>query len=188
MEAYLVYLCYIEQKLQNFFLSQKPYIFCKEGCSKCCKNAKYLYSKMEFDFLNVGIMTLPQELQNKIFSNIKKIKKERKNSDDTYVCPFLIDEKCTVYNHRGLVCRSFGLMQIGNNGKFNVPFCAYEGLNYSNVLDLEKNNISIEKFKALNTDIEPKSFNVGYLNLVDEDIAKGFGFEFGEIKPLVDWF
>ena len=187
MQNYLTYLYFIDKKIRAAFVEQAPYIFCQEGCSKCCKNSRYFYSKAEFEYLKYGFSKLDESVQNKVLKNIEKIVKERKSFEDTYVCPFLIDEKCSVYNYRGLICRTFGLAQIGKNNEIKVPFCAYEGLNYSNVFDFEANKFSEEKFKNLNIDIEPKLFNFAYLNLVDEEIAKAFGFEFGEIKPLIDW-
>ena len=113
--------------------------------------------------------------------------KQYKNNSESYACPFLINDECSVYEYRGIVCRTFGLAQLGPNSELKVPFCAYDGLNYSNVIDLETGKVSAEKFKRLNTDLEPLAFNIAYLNLVDEDIAKAFGFEFGEIKSLAEW-
>ena len=188
MNGYLAYLSYISQKLNDAFENQKPYIFCKKGCAKCCKNSRYFYSKAEFEFLYQGFLNLDKNMQNKVLANIEKIKKERKSNDDTYICPFLIDETCSIYNYRGIICRTFGLAQIGKNNEIKVPFCTYEGLNYSNVFDFEANKFSEEKYKNLKFDTEPKLYNFAYFNIVDEEIAKLFGFEFGDIKPLVDWF
>lgn len=187
MEKYLSYLSYINNKLATDFASQKPYIFCKKGCAKCCKNSRYFFSKIEFEYLKLGYEQLDFMTKAKIKTNIEKLKQEYENNNDSYACPFLINDECSVYEYRGIVCRTFGLSQLGPQNELKVPFCAYEGLNYSNVIDLETGKVSAEKFKKLNTDLEPLSFNIAYLNLVDEDIAKAFGFEFGEIKSLAEW-
>ena len=187
MEKYLAYLSYLNNKLEKDFASQKPYIFCKKGCAKCCKNSRYFFSNIEFEYLKYGFEKLDSATKSQIKLNIENLKKEYKNNSKSYACPFLINDECSVYEYRGIVCRTFGLSQLGPNSELKVPFCAYNGLNYSNVIDLETGKVSAEKFKRLNTDLEPLAFNIAYLNLVDEDIAKAFGFEFGEIKSLVEW-
>ena len=70
----------------------------------------------------------------------------------------------------------------------NIPFCAYEGLNYSSVLDSTNNKISDIKYAETGFTNEPIAYNIDYENLINEEIAKGFGFDFGEVKPLLDWF
>lgn len=191
IENYVKYLEFIDEKLARFFARQKPYIFCKKGCAKCCKQARFPYSLMEMNYLLQGSMQLSAEKQDIISNNIKKILEERKSfSGEKFYhdCPFLIDDECSVYEYRGLICRIFGLMTLGIDGKTLAPFCYELGLNYSNVLDPETGKVSIEKFKKLGIKEEPIIFNVSYETLVDEDLAKGFNFKFGEIKPLIEWF
>ena len=107
-----------------------------------------------------------------------------------YDCPFLVNNSCSVYAFRGLICRCFGLMtfQSDKNTNLQAPFCAYQGLNYSNVLDTETHSISEEKFKENGFQAEPKAFNSGYASLIDDDFGTGFDFEFGDVKPMIDWF
>lgn len=208
IENYVKYLEFIDEKLARFFEAQKPYIFCKKGCAKCCKQARFPYSLMEVNYLLRGSMQLPAEKQDIIAINIKKILDERKNFSGQkfyHDCPFLIDDECSVYEYRGLICRSFGLLTFDSNKNIQAPFCYEFGLNYSNVLDVETGKISIEKFKGVKGVNEgvgelglqasknyikevPTVFNVSYETLVDEDLAKGFNFRFGEIKPLIEWF
>lgn len=190
-ENYIRYLNFIDEKLTRFFNKQKPYIFCKKGCAKCCKHAQFPYSLMEINYLLSGSMTLPPEVQEIISNNIARTLEERKNFKGEkfrYDCPFLINDECSVYEYRGLVCRSFGLMTVGQDDKTQAPFCYELGLNYSNVLDIETSKISVEKFKKLGVKEEPTAFNVSYETLADEDLARGFGFKFGDIKPLIEWF
>lgn len=188
---YLLYIAYLTQKLNKFFEAQKPYIFCKKGCSKCCKNGQYPFSKLEYEFIMIGFSKLPCELQKKITEKISKLKSEKKNfnGEFTYVCPFLINNVCSVYEFRGIICRSFGLMSINPKGATKIPFCAYEDLNYSNVMDRETGIISTEKYKSLGDNIpEPLAYNVGYSFLTSKDIEENFHIDFGDKKSLIDWF
>ena len=49
-----------------------------------------------------------------------------------------------------------------DTGKLKAPFCTFEGLNYSNVLNLSKRTVSVRKYKKLDTKKEPLGFNISY--------------------------
>lgn len=191
MSNYLLYLAYLNKKLDGFFKDQSEYIFCKKGCAKCCQNGEYPFSQIEFEFIMLGFSKLPTEIKEIIFQKIRKIKIEKSNSQSenfVYECPFLINNQCCVYDYRGIICRSFGLMSINTKGNSKIPFCALEGLNYSNVLNLETRVISQEKFEKCGCKNEPLAYNVSYHFLTSKDIEKNFKICFGEKRPLINWF
>ncbi len=193
LNNYLTYLDFIDKKLNKFFNKQKDYIFCKKGCGLCCKNAQFPYSKIEMQYLLSGCKYLQPETFNQIELNIEKVVKDKENFKGerfTYDCPFLIDNICSIYNYRGVICRSFGLMSIikGTDKKNQVPFCYEKGLNYSNVIDPITKQVSSEKYKQTGIEEEPLAFNVSYSFLTSEDFEESFNFKFGEKKPLIEWF
>lgn len=191
LNNYLTYLQFIDSKLKKFFEKQKPYIFCKKGCGLCCKNAQYPYSKIEIDYLMIGAWQLDLETKRAIAQNIKKIKKQKSEFNGDmfkYDCPFLINNECSVYEYIGIICRSFGLINVGTDGRIKVPFCCFQGFNYSNVMEDGENKISEEKFKKLGIEEEPVAFNTNYDFLTDSDFERGFNFKFGEKRPMIDWF
>lgn len=191
IENYVLYLEFLNEKLEKFFNSQSPYIFCKKGCAKCCKNAQFPISAVELKYLLSGVVELDDEKQIQIEKNLKAVTERKakfKGKKFLYDCPFLIDDACSVYEHRGVVCRAFGLMTNTEDNKVCAPFCCHNGLNYSNVLNLRAKTISLRKFKKLNTKLEPLGFNVRYSYLSDVDFENSFHFKFGEKKALIDWF
>ena len=111
-----------------------------------------------------------------------------KGENFKYDCPFLINNECSVYNYRGIICRSFGLMNISSAGKVKVPFCCFQGYNYANVMEDGENRISPRKIKKLGVKEIPLAFNTNYQFLTDSDFEKLFDFKFGDKKPLIDWF
>ena len=197
LRNYVLYLQVITNKINSFFEEQKDYIMCHQGCAKCCKGAQFPFTEIEFRFLLEGFVQLDEELKMKILRQIDDVLAQKceynKNHNDKkfrYDCPFLVNDNCAVYNYRGLICRSFGLMTFinGSKEKSKMPFCAFEGLNYSNVLDPETSTVSTEKFKALNIETVPKAFNIDYYTtLTNNSMGESFGFEFGEEKPLINW-
>lgn len=194
---YLLFLSVIQEKINKFFENQKPYIFCKKGCSKCCRNSQFPYTEIEFRLLVQGMQTLKPEELEQVMEKIDTIIKAKNEHLKTkplntfeYDCPFLINDCCSIYPFRGMICRCFGLMSYNSEKDkvLKIPFCAYEGLNYSNVLDPETDSMSKEKFKALGVENEPTAFNAGYASLIDKEFARGFDFEFGEVKQMIEWF
>lgn len=184
-------------KFQKFFENQKDYICCKKGCAKCCKQAQFPYSEIEFRLIFEGLKSLEPSVQSQVLEKVDNIIKEKQihneqksNEKFRYNCPFLINDECSVYYYRGLICRTFGLMSFVPNSEETpkIPFCAYQGLNYSKVLDEVKNNISETKFAENKLSNEPMAYNIDYATLINDEIAQGFGFEFGEVKPLIEWF
>ncbi|MCM1338294.1 MAG: YkgJ family cysteine cluster protein [Muribaculaceae bacterium] len=190
MIEYVGYLKYLDSRLAKYFQAQAPYICCKKGCAKCCKYGDYPYSQTEVEYLLTGFEKLPEESKLLIIDKIKTLKsKKLKNQDENFQfeCPFLINDECSVYDYRGIICRTFGLISYRENANSKVPFCAFEGLNYSSVVDEEKKIISDEKFRALNIDVEPLAYDIGYKYLTSEKYEKALGFKFGEVRSLIDW-
>ncbi len=190
MENYIHYLNFVEEKLNKFFNTQKPFICCKKGCSKCCRNAIFPYSAIEMRYLMSGMFFLSDDVQEEIAKNIEKTLKAREEFQGEkfrYDCPFLINDECSVYDYRGGVCRAFGLMTCQKDG-IKVPFCCFDGLNYSNVVDYDTKKVSPEKYLKLGCEEEPTAFNVSYEFLTNQEFEKEFNFKFGEKKPLIEWF
>ncbi len=190
MLGYIAYLNYLDEKLTRYFQAQAPYICCKKGCSKCCRYGDYPYTQIEVEYLLSGFEKLPEESKYLIIDKIKALKQEklkRQGENFQFECPFLINGECSVYEYRGVICRTFGLISYRQTGNSKVPFCAFEGLNYSTVVDEERKIISDEKFKALGIDIEPLAYDIGYKYLTGEKYENAFGFRFGEIRSLIDW-
>ena len=191
LNNYLTFLTFIQQKIDKYFEKQAPYIFCKRGCGMCCKHAQFPYTRIEIRLLLLGYSQLPEDKLKIIDNNITQILEKRKKyrgKKFLYDCPFLINNECSIYNYRGLICRTFGLMLNGSNGHVQVPFCCFKGYNYSNVLNLRTKMISVRKFKKLGVKQEPASYNLEYFSLIDESFERGFNFKFGEKKALIDWF
>lgn len=195
-QTYEQYLKIIDDSLKKFFEEQAPYIHCKEGCSYCCESGEYPFSQLEFNYAIIGFGLLENEIQNVILDKIKKMKEEKlKNTDKHFIhqCPFLIDKKCSIYNHRALICRNYGLMQYYTSSKtgerkYNIPDCVKIGLNYSKVYDKKTKTISSKMWEKTGIEQEPVSYNIEREFLINNNLTQKLGLEFGESKFLIDWF
>lgn len=193
LRNYERYLETMDAQLKEFFNEQAPYVCCKQGCSHCCKSGEYPISQLEFMYLNIGMTTLPMIELEDINSKIKQMKAEKlnHNSEDGpfyHECPFLKGDKCSLYDFRSLICRAHGLAYFSKTGKVLVPACVDKGLNYSQVYDFDTMQISKEKYEKLGVSQEPLAHNVGLYFLTSNSLTEELGLDFGEIKPMLDWF
>lgn len=181
INRYHKYLEFLDIRLKKMFDSQAPFIKCKNGCAHCCKEGLYPISELEFLNVMFYYHVLNEDVQNKINKNVKFLLKNRR--EKYYQCPFLIDNSCSVYNARPIICRTFGLLTYNDKGHKKIPFCVDLGLNYADVYD--KN---LKKIVAKSEDgIEPVAFNIDRRYLRDKVFEKEFNIFFGEDKPLIDW-
>ena len=171
------------QDIDAIFEHQKDYIFCKEGCSYCCEYGEYPFTRLEFEYLLQGYNSLNEPTKQIILENIENIKQD---SEGYYVCPFLINKKCSVYENRALVCRTFGLLNK-EDGKVNGPFCGKIGLNYSNVFDKDTKELLPDVIKKNNYKHIPRVFDMSIENIQKLDLVNELGIVFSEQKALLEW-
>lgn len=184
LENYEKFLNIFTEDITAMFNHQKDFICCREGCSHCCEYGEYPFTDIEFEYLMQGYEKLDSDTKEKIKRNIKNLKFDEQNY---YVCPFLIDNKCSVYNHRGITCRTFGLLNQEEDKKINGPFCGKMGLNYSEVFDKETKQIKFDVINEKNYKHLPRVFNLNITNIRKLDLVKELNLEFGYQKALVEW-
>ena len=159
-----------DKKLAGYFEFEKDDIKCRGGCSYCCEHGDYPFSRLELEYAMAGFVKLPTNIKKQIKENFEKIKNEK-----DYVCPFLIEGKCSIYKYRSLTCRVHGLAYLKSDSTAKLPECANFGLNFSETFDTQTKILSREIVKE-NLDL-PEIIKT----------AKNYKLEFGEIRSLVKW-
>lgn len=184
-----------ERMLEKFFNQQKDYIFCKSGCSLCCEFGQYPFSELEFKYAMIGYNNLSDEIKSLIQKKIKEVKEQQADDNSkefAYECPFLIDKMCSIYNYRGIICRTHGLMfyyqDENGESKSKAPKCMSIGLNYGNVYDEKAKTISSEMWEKSGIETEPVAYNLSLKFLLNNVLTKQLALDFGEEKTLIDWF
>ncbi len=189
---YKQYLNTIQAVLNRYFDDQKEYLCCKAGCSHCCEHGQYPYTDLEFKYLLLGFFKIEKKEQTKVIQRIQDLKEKYKNfqnkSDFSHRCPFLSDDgTCLVYDYRGLICRTFGLITQHTSGKYTLPFCHSLGLNYSEVYNSETQKIDYEKVKKQGYKNLPNAYRTNLKTLTSKDFFEEEPIIFGELKPLIEW-
>ena len=168
--------------LKLIFEAQKKYIKCKKGCTGCCTKGDYPFSQTEFAYLTQGFINLEDSKKQIVQKNIKELlrqKAEFSGKRFEHQCPFLIVGECCVYEYRGIICRTFGVCYYDDKeGYVRLPDCVFDGLNYSEYFDKEKNILKIFDVPMVNLRID---------RVLNSELAKKYSIECGEIRPMLDW-
>ena len=172
---------YIDDVLSRMFVAQKPFIKCQKGCAYCCKEGEYPISELEYINLMLFFNGLADDIKIQVEDKIKNLLKQERSK--LYECPFLVDNVCTVYPARAIICRTFGLISYDDKDKKRIPFCVNMDLNYSEVFDKDKQMIISNAADGT----EPVAFNIDRHFLRSKRVEKQFNIFFGDDKALIDW-
>ena len=112
---------------------QKDEMRCVKGCSSCCIN-------------DLTVCSVEAYYMKKAISN----KKFNASYADENNCIFLIDNECSIYEHRPIVCRTQGLPLLyerhNHDGEKELSVCEKNFLNNilpESILDMEKINTAL---------------------------------------------
>ena len=98
--------------------------------------------------------------------------------------------KSPLYERRGIICRTFGLAafdEVDGQRAVRLPECSKIGLNYSEIYDPESGYVDMEKYRQFTgAGLAAHPFDLKYMA---QELTRGLsGIEFGEIRPMLDWF
>lgn len=181
LNRYNKYLELLDIRIKDMFDKQAPFIKCKKGCAYCCKEGEYPVSELEYVNLMLWYNKLSSDVKGAVNQNIEKLIEQDRHK--FYECPFLVNDVCTVYPARPLICRTFGLISYKDDGKLKMPFCLELGLNYADAYDKEKDMLT----KCAEDGTKPVGFNIDRRTLRSAEIQNLFDIYFGEDKALISW-
>ena len=185
IENYVKFLDVVDDDLKKIFDYQSEYLCCKQGCAHCCKRGNFPLSKLEFEYLMLGYEELDETTKDIIKNNINELKKLE--DTESYICPFLINDVCSIYKNRPIVCRAFGVLTEDSKGNPSFPFCAIIGLNFAKIYNAEKNQLSSELVKKNNYKVFPKIFRLSNVVFMNLPLAKELNLDFGEGKKMIEY-
>lgn len=136
----------INLKIRSLEKNHRPYLTCHSGCSSCCKvprtvlpiEAEYIKNHVKLDSLSYA----------KVLANAE-------NSDN---CPFLIDDLCSIYKYRPIICRTHGLPLLYYFEKSHKKAVTHCDLNFiehggsfreDDILDMETINSELIQINKL---------------------------------------
>lgn len=120
-------------------------ISCRAGCSGCCRHLSLF--PVETANLVKAVRNLPAEIKSILSGQIEW--------PENGSCPLLLDDWCTIYDSRPVICRTHGLPLLAEvDGTRAVDCCpenfrTAESLPGSAVIDLEALNSALVAINAL---------------------------------------
>jgi Fe-S-cluster containining protein len=98
----------IEERVQAIRREHLDWL-CRLGCDSCCRQLADIprFTEAEWDWLRVGLASLPQEQVRKISQDIAALAEQPSHP---IVCPLLdqLTGACMVYAYRPVACRTYG--------------------------------------------------------------------------------
>ena len=85
------------------------YGFQCRGCEdNCCRSLFYHHTALEYGYLAEGFAELPQPVRTAIRQRAATASAETAGPDRP-MCPLNIDQRCSLYPHRPMICRLHGI-------------------------------------------------------------------------------
>lgn len=127
MPVYTAYLQITEHWRQEFARSRKLHgeaIHCRKGCSECCSQM-FQITEIEAAYISAGVKALPEQRRIEMQSRARAYNAAREKllgragAPDAWgslpppglrlPCPALVDGACSIYEHRPMICRKYGI-------------------------------------------------------------------------------
>lgn len=99
------------------------HLACHAGCSGCCRHHLSVFP-VEAAHVKAALAALPAEQRARIEQQARAVK-EGEAQGQPVACPLLVDERCSIYAARPLICRTQGLplLLAAEDGGQEVDFC-----------------------------------------------------------------
>jgi Fe-S-cluster containining protein len=126
---------------QQYAEAAKHYGFHCNGCEdNCCRTRFYHHTYLEFLYLLKGLRTLDLQKRREIQAKAERVCRETAKADQKgmpvrLMCPLNINERCTLYPYRPMICRLHGIAHELRKPGQNVirgSGCRMFDLRYSN--------------------------------------------------------
>lgn len=113
----------VDEQTAQLNARYQPYLNCGAGCSGCCHHHLSVFA-VEAEALAQAIQALPEATQTRIRQQAMEVQ-DREAKGEEVVCPLLVDNLCSVYEARPLICRTQGLPLLyeADDGAQEIDFC-----------------------------------------------------------------
>jgi Fe-S-cluster containining protein len=99
------------------------HLVCRAGCSGCCHHHLSVFA-VEAEAVREAIVALPNQIRGVIEQQAREVIK-REAACEPVACPLLVENRCSIYEARPLICRTQGLPLLleAEDGAQEVDFC-----------------------------------------------------------------
>lgn len=117
------------------------HLTCRAGCSSCCHHHLSVFN-VEAANLHKAVAALAEETRARVARQARVVK-ARQAAGEAVACPLLVDDRCSIYEARPLICRTQGLPLLieAEDGAPEVDFCPLNFVTSGAVDDLDEDNL-----------------------------------------------
>ncbi len=114
------------------------HLVCRSGCSGCCHHHLSVFA-VEAATVGAAIEALPEPLRVQLNEQARKTL-ELEARGQSAICPMLVDDRCSVYESRPMICRTQGLPLLieAEDGEAEVDFCPLNFTDENAIADLDQ--------------------------------------------------
>lgn len=115
----------------------RRHLVCRAGCTACCQHHLSVFP-VEAENIRQAVISLPSETRGTIASQAQAtIASELSN--EAVACPLLVEDRCSIYESRPIICRTQGLplLYATLEGTTEVDFCPLNFTAIDAIDDLE---------------------------------------------------
>ncbi|HEU0177391.1 MAG TPA: YkgJ family cysteine cluster protein [Blastocatellia bacterium] len=125
-------------KLQTRY---SKHLVCRAGCAGCCHHHLSVFA-IEAEEARAAIEAAPAPIRARVEEQAREVIK-REAQGERASCPMLVDNRCSIYESRPLICRTQGLplLMEAEDGEREVDFCPLNFTGDGAVDDLEEDHL-----------------------------------------------
>ncbi|HEY7180703.1 MAG TPA: YkgJ family cysteine cluster protein [Blastocatellia bacterium] len=114
---------------------------CRAGCAGCCHHHLSVFA-VEAEETRAAIEALQVPIRARVEEQAREIIK-REARGEPAPCPLLIDDRCSIYESRPLICRTQGLPLLieSEDGEQEVDFCPLNFTEPGAIDDLDEDHL-----------------------------------------------
>jgi uncharacterized protein len=118
------------------------HLVCRAGCAGCCRHHLSVFP-VEAEEARAAIETLPAPIRARVEEQALEIIK-REARGELVACPLLVNDHCSIYESRPLICRTQGLPLLleAEDGGLEVDFCPLNFTGAGAVDDLDEDHLA----------------------------------------------
>ncbi len=119
----------------------KSHLQCRSGCSGCCHHHLSIFP-VEAAVVKIAIQSLPHAIKTIIHQQAKNIS-EQEAKGESVACPLLVNDQCSIYDSRPIICRTQGLPLLyeSDDCQLVVDFCPLNFTADNATDELEENHL-----------------------------------------------
>ncbi len=137
-ESYRQLIEYVDKLTASLSSQYARHLVCRSGCSGCCHHHLSVFA-VEADAVRQAVDALPEPLRQRLAQQAYEML-EQEARGEPVACPMLVDDRCSIYAARPLICRTQGLPLLleADDGEAEVDFCPLNFTAPDAVADLDE--------------------------------------------------